>query len=72
MDDFLATTQLSNISQLRHFSKAILHAIHDMFPPSSITNSNMPDPISITKLQEEGIWSPVKKELLGWQFNGIT
>jgi hypothetical protein len=42
-----------------------------MFPPPSITNSNMPDPVSITKLQEEGFWSPVK-EMLGWQFNGIT
>jgi hypothetical protein len=72
MDDFLATAQLSKIAQLHHFSRAILHAIHDMFLPPSNNTSNMPNPISITKLQEEGIcWSPVK-EMLGWQFNGIT
>jgi hypothetical protein len=61
MDHFLVAAQLC------HFSRAI----HDMFPPSLITNSNMPDPISITKLHKENIWSPFK-EMLGWQFNGIT
>jgi len=71
MDDFIAAAQLTNHLQLRQFSRAILHAIHDVFPPPSRTNSTMPDPISLTKLRQEGVWSTTK-EILGWHFDGTT
>ena len=45
---------------LRHLTRGILQGIESKFPEG----------ISIKKLEQEGIWN-VKKELLGWMFNGI-
>ena len=57
---------------LRHCSRALLHGIHSVFPPPAISGHNGEDPISIKKLLEkEGLWE-VRKEVLGWVFDGAT
>lgn len=48
----------------------MLHGIHAIFPPPSITQHNGFDPISEAKLDKgEGTWSTTK-EILGWNFDG--
>ena len=69
MDDFIAYLQASSQAELLHVSRALLHAIHDIFPPPSITGSTMEDPISYKKLLLDGIWATTK-EVLGWYLNG--
>jgi hypothetical protein len=69
MDDFIALCQARHITHLQHHSRAMLHAIHDLFPPPAVTGSTMEDPISISKLTSEGPWSTTK-EVLGWVLNG--
>ena len=71
MDDFIAYLQAQSQAQLLHISRALLHAIHDIFPPPTLTGSTMEDPISHKKLLLDGIWSTTK-EILGWFFNGST
>jgi hypothetical protein len=71
MDDFLALCQAHSQQELLHHSRAMLHAIHDLFPPPSETGSTLEDPISITKLESDGAWSTTK-EILGWLFDGTT
>jgi hypothetical protein len=72
VDDFIGLLQSSNEHDLRHHSRALLHAIHQVFPPPMATGHNSEDPISHKKLvlEGEGIWSTVK-EILGWVFNGL-
>ena len=71
MDDFLAMCQPNSRQDLLHHSRAMLHGIHDLFPPPSVTGSTLEDPISITKLESEGAWSTTK-EILGWLFDGAN
>ena len=53
--------------QLRHVANAIMHGIHDVFPPDNDDNE---DPISEKKLKKgEGLYD-IKKTLLGFDFNG--
>ena len=48
----------------------MLHGVHSVFPPPSITNHTGGDPVSLKKLkQEEGRWE-FEKEILGWIFDG--
>jgi hypothetical protein len=48
-------------------AKAMMHGIHDVFPPDEIDAN---DPISLKKLLKlEGEWSTLK-ELLGFDFDG--
>ena len=71
VDDFIGVIQSTNASQVRHMSRALLHSIHDVFPPPSISKHNGGDPISLKKLmQGDGVWS-VQKEILGWVFHGV-
>ncbi|KAG7352982.1 hypothetical protein IV203_009030 [Nitzschia inconspicua] len=69
IDDFIALCPAKHLTHLQHHSRAMLHAIHDLFPPPDITGSTMEDPISIKKLASEGTWSTTK-EVLGWLLNG--
>ncbi|KAG7360527.1 hypothetical protein IV203_035626 [Nitzschia inconspicua] len=69
IDDFIALCPAQHLTRLQHHSRAMLHAIHDLFPPPDITGSTMEDPISIKKLASEGTWSTTK-EVLGWLLNG--
>ncbi len=70
VDDFIAGT--NNISQdnLEQMSRAILHGIHSIFPPTAVSGHNGEDPVSFGKLLKgEGFWD-FKKEILGWDFDG--
>ena len=70
VDDFIGVAQTSNIHQLRHYSRAMLHGIHSIFPPPTVTHHNGHDPVSEKKLDKgEGSWETTK-EILGWNFDG--
>jgi hypothetical protein len=70
IDDFIQLAQTTDRNQLTHLSRAMLHAIHSVFPPPGITGHSGEDPISIKKLtQGDGLWD-VRKEILGWIFDG--
>ena len=70
VDDFIGMAQTSCPQQLRHFSRALLHGIHEVFPPPSVTKHNGFDPISEGKLEKgEGTWDTTK-EVLGWDIDG--
>ena len=57
---------------LRHYSRALLHGIHSVFPPPNITGHSGADPILIKKLnQGDRLWE-VRKEILGWMIDGAT
>ena len=72
VDDFCAGTNVLTNSHLQQLSRAMLHGIHSVFPPPSISGHDGHDPVSIKKLDEgEGVWS-FTKELLGWTFSGNT
>lgn len=71
IDDFIGLIQSTNKDHLLRFSRTILSAITDVFPPPEITNSAMGPPVSIKKLIAEGTWE-IRKEILGWLFDGIA
>ena len=68
--DLIGLIQASSIAEVRRFTRAVLHAIYNTFPPPELTNSKMGPPISESKLTEEGLWE-TRKEILGWTFDGI-
>ena len=71
MDDFIAMPQYTSSAQLNHIYRRLLHAIHCVFPPPSISKHRGLDPISINKLEQgEGLWE-FCKIILGWLFDGI-
>ena len=71
MDDFIAMSQCTSSTQLNHISRRLLHAVHCVFPPPSISKHKGLDPISIKKLEQgEGLWE-FRKINLGWLFDGI-
>lgn len=58
MDNFIAVTNNTAKSHLSHFSKAILHGVHSIFPPPEVTGHPGEDPISqkkCYKAMENGI-----------------
>ena len=70
VDDFIAGSNVIDRLHLQHVSRAMLHGIHAIFPPPSVTKHCGEDPISKGKLEKgEGVWEIVK-EILGWIFNG--
>jgi hypothetical protein len=70
VDDFIGTTNNIATEHLQQVSRAMLHGIHSIFPPPSITGHSGEDPISEQKIHKgEGIWA-FEKEVLGWIFNG--
>ena len=70
VDDFITATNNLNKSNLQHLARAMLHGIHSIFPPPSITKHTGEDPISIKKLSGgEGVFA-FQKEILGWVFDG--
>ena len=70
VDDFCAGTNNLEYKHLLQLSRAILHGIHSIFPPTAITNHNGGDPISEKKmLAGDGTWS-YQKEILGWILDG--
>ena len=72
VDDFIQLAQTNDPEVLLHCSRAILHGIHSVFPPPAITGHSGEEPISIKKLKEgEGLWE-IRKEILGWIFDGAN
>jgi hypothetical protein len=70
INNFIQLAQTMDVHQLEHLSRAMLHAIHSVFPPPTITGHTGEDPISIKKLKQgDGLWA-VRKEILGWVFDG--
>jgi hypothetical protein len=70
VDDFCCGTNNLDPTHLRQTSRAILHGVHSIFPPTSVTNHSGGDPISEKKLnQGDGTWM-YEKEILGWLLNG--
>ena len=49
----------------------MLHGIHAIFPPPAVTGHNRFEPVAIKKLKDRyGVWA-FKKEVLGWNFDGV-
>lgn len=70
VDDFINVAQTTDEKLLRHRSRALLNAIHQVFPPPAVTGHAGEEPISIKKLLAgDGVWA-VRKEILGWVFDG--
>jgi hypothetical protein len=68
VDDFISLAIPRNQADLDHLASAILHGIHDVFPPNDMDDNE--DPISLKKLLKgDGAWDIVK-EILGWVFDG--
>ena len=72
VDDYVGLVQSTDPAALRHHSRALLHAIHQIFPPPAATGHGGENPISYKKLaiEGEGMWD-TKKEILGWIFDGL-
>ena len=72
IDDFIQLAQCTDPDQLLHLSRAILHGIHSIFPPPTVTGGTEEDPIALKKLRQgDGLWD-TRKEILGWIFDGIN
>lgn len=70
VDDFIGIAQTRNVDWLRHLSRSLLHAIHQVFPPPAVTGHSGGDSVSEKKLEKgEGAWD-ICKEILGWVFDG--
>ena len=70
VDDFIAATNNNSQTHLQQMSHTILHGVHLLFPPPEITGHNDKDSIVYQKLVSgDRVWD-VKKEILGWDFDG--
>ena len=69
VDDYISLAIPRTQGDLKHIANAILHGIHDVFPPDEIQEK---DPISYKKLLKlEGMWALVK-DILGFTFDGVN
>jgi hypothetical protein len=70
VDDFIGVTNNINSQHLRRFARSLLHGIHCIFPPPSVSGHKGGDPLSESKMKQgDGQWK-FSKEVLGWIFNG--
>ena len=68
IDDFIAAARAKSPEELKHISRAILHAIHDIFPEN--VHSPGDQPVAVHKIEKgEAQWN-VLKEVLGWMCDG--
>ena len=68
VNDFITMVVPRTKEDLNHLSRALLHAIHDVFPSSPDNPGE--DPVALKKLKKmEGAWA-VRKDILGWVFDG--
>ena len=68
IDDFIAASRAKLPEELKHISRALLRAIHDVFPEGK--HSPDDQPVSVKKLNKgKGQWN-VLKEVLGWLCDG--
>jgi len=57
MDDFIGLMQAPTHHNLVHFTQAVLHGIHTMFPPPMATQPDDDEPIAIAKLNKgDRLW----------------
>ena len=67
VDDFMSLVIPVSREQLHHVTNAIMHGIHDVFPPD---NNDNKDSISVKKMKKgEGLYD-IEKTLLGFDFDG--
>ena len=73
VDDYIGLLQSQHEDIIQHHSRALLHAMHQIFPPPAATGRDGEDPISHKKLitDGEGVWD-TRKEILGWIFDRIN
>jgi hypothetical protein len=72
VDDFIGLIHATDPDLVRHYSRALLHGIHSVSFPPEVSGHHGGDPISRKKmLAGDGVWA-VRKEILGWMFDGIT
>ena len=73
VDDFIGCTDNLTRSHLVKFTRAMMHGMHSIFQPPSVTGHKGGDPpISKKKLEQlEGLWEHVK-EILGWILDGAN
>ena len=70
--DHIALAQTPKVENLMHLTRSVMHGINSVFPPETVTNDGMGDPISEKKLDKgEGLWK-YRKEILGWLFDGAS
>ena len=62
MDDFMSLVIPVSQEQLRHVANAIMHGIHDVFPPDNDDNE---DPISEKKMKKGEGLCDIKKHSCG-------
>jgi hypothetical protein len=68
VDNFIGVVHSDSLDVLRHATRAMLHGIHSVFPPSANPED---DPVSYKKLLAgDDVWA-VRKEILGWIFDGL-
>ena len=65
VDDFIAATNRLSLGELRHISRAMLHGIHAIFPPPSITKHCGGDPVSEKSWRRVREHGPIRKKSLG-------
>ena len=74
VDDFIGgMDNLLTRSHLIKFTRAMMHGMHSIFQPQSVTGyKGGGDPISKKKLEQlEGLWEHVK-DILGWILDGAN
>ena len=72
VDDYIACIDNISRKHIQQVSRAMLHGIHSIFPPPTVTGHNGGDPISEKKLDKlEGQWAHIK-EILGWIVDGVN
>ena len=72
MDNFIEAIHSNDIMAIWHASRSLLHTIHNIFLPKSITGHPGGDLVSLKKLvMGDGMWA-IHKEILGWIFDGAT
>ena len=70
VDDFCSLIQSQDVNDIRRVTRALLHAIHSVFPPPATSGHSGGDPISMKKLLEgEGLWE-TRKEILDGSLTG--
>jgi len=72
MDNFIGLMQAITKQELIHFTWAVLHGIHMVFPPPGLGDDHDDEPISVKKLKQGNRQWDTQKEILGWLFDGVT
>ena len=61
VNDFIAMSNNTSHTHLLQVSRAMLHGIHAIFPPTEVTGHNGFDPVALSKLEKvEGTWEHIK------------